>query len=378
MSIGQPGSLVVVVGSGGVGKTTIAAALGVMSALEGVDTLVMTFDPSMRLKDTLGVGERARDTAVDVELEAPGRLSASLLDARRTFDRLVERYAPDDASRRRIVDNRYYNNLAGHLAGVLEYMAVERLFEVREEGRFERIILDTPPTRQAIDFLEAPRRIVSFLDSGALKIALRPWFDADGNLRVTSKVPFFGRRIEGFLDRIVGLDLLRDMAEFFQAFEPLYEGFRDRAASVEAMLGSPETVFSLVSGPGPERIPDTMFFARKLVESELSLGQVVVNRVHPPVDARPAVPSPETLAASGGIDGRDLLHWLARRDEQGLGELRGLVGGTRLIEVPLLDREPIDAAGLARVADFLDAPWRAGRLAPRGADSPDRTGPPGT
>src|SRR6202035_333574 len=168
--------LTIVVGSGGVGKTTLAAAVGVLSARSGRDTLVMTFDPSLRLKDALGVGEEAREREVPVALEGAlgaiggiggrGRLDASLLDAQQTFNRLIARYAPDEASRRRILDNRFYRHLSGSLGGILEYMAVERLFEVTANGRYGQIVLDTPPTRQALDFLEAPARIVGFLDSG--------------------------------------------------------------------------------------------------------------------------------------------------------------------------------------------------------------------
>src|SRR6185369_10006099 len=128
--------LTIVVGSGGVGKTTLAASLGVLSARAGRDTLVMTFDPSMRLKQALGVGEEARLREVPVALDAPGRLDASLLDARQTFDRLVERYAPDEESRARILGNRFYQHLSGSLGGILEYMAVERLFEVAADGRY--------------------------------------------------------------------------------------------------------------------------------------------------------------------------------------------------------------------------------------------------
>ena len=216
--------ILVVVGAGGVGKTTIAAALGVLSARTGADTLVMTFDPSLRLKDALGVGDEARRRDVEVKLDSSGSLHASLLDARDTFDRLVERYAPDERARDRILANRFYDHLSGTLGGVLEYMAVERLFEVAAAGRYERVILDTPPTRQALDFLEAPQRIVSFLDSGALRIALRPWFDEDGHLRPTRRLGFVGRNVEAFLDRIVGLEVLRDMAEFFQRLRAAVRG----------------------------------------------------------------------------------------------------------------------------------------------------------
>lgn len=343
--------LLIVVGAGGVGKTTLAASLGVVSAKEGRDTLVMTFDPSFRLKDALGVGQEAKDRPVPVRIEAPGRLDAGLLDARRTFDRLVERYAPDEGARDRILDNRFYHHLAGNLAGILEYMAVEKLFEVAQEGSYRQVILDTPPTRQALDFLEAPDRIVSFLDSGALKIALKGWFDDEGHLKATSRLGFVGRRFERFLDEVVGLDLLRDMAEFFQAFGPLFDGFRRRATRVKELLHSDETLFLLVSGPGEERVPDTLFFARRLEEGGYPLGPVVVNRFHPR-DAVPADspgPRAEGVGDADGpcaVDGRRLLAWLAERDRDGLEHLDGLVTGHPLAALPLLPREPTDLASL--------------------------------
>lgn len=336
--------LVVVVGSGGVGKTTLAAALGLISARSGRDTLVMTFDPSLRLKDALGVGDEARDREVRVETRGPGRLDASLLDTRRTFDRLISRYAPDRAAAERILHNRFYAHLAGNLSGILEYMAVERLCEVATEGRYAQVVLDTPPTRQALDFLGAPERIVSFLDSGAIRFALKPWFDEEGHLRVASWLGFVGKHVESLLDRVVGLGLLRDMAEFFHAFGPLYEGFRERALKVQALMRSAETVFVLVSGPGPEQIPDTMFFARKLRETGCRLGPVVVNRVHPRVERSPD-------DAPGGA--RHLLHWLGERDHRGLAELRSLLPDHPTSSIGLLPEAPNDLASLDGLADVL-------------------------
>ena len=343
--------LIVVVGSGGVGKTTLAAALGIGSAAAGAETLVMTFDPSMRLKDALGVGESARDSEALVPGVGPGRLAASLLDAGATFDRLIERYAPDADSRDRILDNRYYRHLAGRLGGILEYMAVERLFEVAAGARYDRVILDTPPTREALDFLGAPERIVAFLDSGAINLALRPWFDDSGRLRAAARLGPLGRRLERYLDEIVGLDLLRDMAEFFQAFAPLYDGFRQRAREVQETLSSRDTLFVLVAGPGEERIPDTLFFARKLGEAGLRLGPIVINRIHPEVG-----PSDEEDG-----EGRRLLTWLGERDRRGVNSLRELLGPERpLIELPLREREPVDLASLREVASELLDGWSGG------------------
>ncbi|MCP3861447.1 MAG: hypothetical protein GY704_17490, partial [Phycisphaeraceae bacterium] len=185
---------------------------------------------------------------------------------------------------------------------------------------------DTPPTRQALDFLGAPERIVGFLDSGAVRIALKPWFDAEGKLKVTSKLGMIGRNVEGFFDRMVGLELLRDMAEFFQAFSPLFDGFKERALQVQELLRSPHTLFVLVSGPGSGRVADTLFFARRLTEAGYHLGPIVINRVHP------ELPPVRDTANRG----RRLMEWLGRRDHEGVAELRDLVGDSHpVVEIPL-------------------------------------------
>ena len=301
--------LVIVVGSGGVGKTTLAAAMAVSSADRGDDTLVMTFDPSLRLKDTLGVGLEASERPTRVKAKTKGKLYASLLDARRTFDGLIDRYSP--------------------------------------EGEHDRIVLDTPPTRQALEFLGAPARIVGFLDSGALRIALKPWFDNEGRLKATSKLGIVGRNVEGFLDRMVGLELLRDMAEFFRAFGPLYEGFRGRALEVHDLLRSPETLFVLVSGPGEGRVADALFFARRLSDAGYNLGPIVINRVHPLL---------EDSESESKSEGHRLLGWLGRRDHAAVAELRDLVSASHpVVEIPLLPDEPTDIKSLRALGEMFES-----------------------
>jgi len=212
-------------------------------------------------------------------------------------------------------------------------------------------VLDTPPTRQALDFLEAPQRIVDFLDSGALRIALRPWFDDGGRLRAASRWGALGNKLgrgfEGWLDEVVGLDLLRDMAEFFAAFAPLFAGFRQRAVEVQALLRSAQTEFVLVAGPGEERNADTLFFARRLREAGYRLGPIVVNRIHPRFEAS---------SATGDEDGRALLAWLGERDARGVSALRGLLPREQpLLALPLLPAEPVDLASLAALGESLRA-----------------------
>ncbi len=340
--------LLVVVGAGGVGKTTLAAALGLQSARAGKNTLVMTFDPSLRLKDALGVGDEARERAVRVKAGTRGRLDVALLDARSTFDRLIRRYAPDDAAAERIFTNRFYRDLAGNLAGILEYMAVERLFEVSADGNYDRIILDTPPTRQALDFLEAPDRIVNFLDSGAVRLALKPWWDEGGGLkRMPMRIAAKG--VERVIDRVIGVRLLHDMVEFFRAFGPLYGGFRERANDVRALLRAPDSLFLLVSGPGADRIPDTLFFARKLKEAGHRVGPIVVNQVHPPA------PLPKGMAPALA-EGLSLFHYLGERDARGLDQLRRLLSrGEPLLAIPLQASPPTDLKELEALGRVVEA-----------------------
>ncbi|MCH7667189.1 MAG: ArsA family ATPase [Acidobacteria bacterium] len=358
----------VFVGSGGVGKTTLAASLAVHFAAQGERTLVMTFDPSLRLKDALGIGDSAgsdppdaREAEVRVALsqagdpQAGGELYAHLLDARRTFDRLIHRYAPDDASRDRILGNRFFRHLAGRLAGILEYMAVERLYEAVKAERFDRIILDTPPTREALEFLDAPQRIVSFLDSGALRVALKPWFDQGGHFRPKA-LPGLGMPLEALLDRMVGIDLLRDMAEFFQAFAPLFDGFRERALEVEGLLQSRDTGFVLVTAPAERNLAGTMFFARHLTERSHNLVAVIANRVHP------APGAPSSGGADGPekteIEGLELMRWLGERDRDGIAHLKDLLaGGPAVVSLPLLAASPTDLPRLAALGRTLESAW---------------------
>ena len=335
------GRLVVVVGAGGVGKTTLAAALALGSARAGQRTLAMTFDPSLRLKDALGVGEAAKDEPVRVRLSGGGQLDVALLDAKRTFDRLIRTYAPDAAAAERIFSNRFYQDMAGNLAGILEYMARERLFEMRALDRYDRIILDTPPTRQALDFLQAPERMMNLVDSKAIRFARDPWWDGKGEKNLAFRLAAKGA-LE-LSDRLIGRRFLLDVVEFIRAFAPLFDGFRRRAEEVRDLLKVNTTRFLLVTGPGPERVPDAMFFLRKLKESGHHLGPILVNQVHP-----------DPGAEAGQDRGLDLLRFLAGRDQRGLALLRSLFPAPqRIIPVGLEALPPSDLGSLERLFNRL-------------------------
>ncbi|MCI0571910.1 MAG: AAA family ATPase, partial [Myxococcaceae bacterium] len=272
--------ILVVAGAGGVGKTTTAAALGLQAALLGRRVLVCTIDPSRRLATSLGLEDLpAVPHRLELGSEGLGEMWAMTLDTKRTFDALVERYASGEAARRRILDNRFYQHVSSALAGSHEYMAMEKLLELSADDDFDLIVLDTPPTRHALDFLEAPDRLMGFLDTSVLRWVLKPYFVAG---RLTLKVATrTGALALGLADRLLGLRFLEDLSEFFLAFDGMYDGFKQRAAQVHALLRGQTTGFVLVAAPAPGPVQEAVFFRRRLAAAQMPFLVYVVNRVHP-------------------------------------------------------------------------------------------------
>ncbi len=275
--------VIVVCGSGGVGKTTTAAALGLQAAIKGRRVLVCTIDPSRRLATCLGLSQlSARPRTLDLRRFAPaqgGSMAAMVLDTKSTFDAIVMRFAPDEAARKRILGNRFYKHVSAALAGSHEYMAMEKLLELVADERFDLVVLDTPPTRHALDFLEAPDRLMSFLDTSVLRFFLRPYFVAGRlTLKVATRTGAMAFRL---IDRFLGLQFLQDLSEFFLAFEGMYDGFKERAARVHALLRDPSSGFVLVAGPSSQALGEALYFHRRLGEKAMPFVAQVVNRVHP-------------------------------------------------------------------------------------------------
>ena len=356
-------------GAGGVGKTTTAAALAAGMAQRGRRVLVLTIDPARRLAGALGLPETDDDEhAVDLAahgMAGTGTLHAAMLDAQRTFDALVREQAPSEAAAERILRNPIYQQLAGAVAGSHEYMAMERLYEVWSSGRFDLIVLDTPPSRHALDFLEAPGRVTRFVDGRALRLLVRPGVRAG----------MFGMRMFGSgpnlalagVERLTGMTFLADLSEFLASFEGMYEGFHRRADEVARLLASPETTFLLVTVPLTEPITEADFFWRALRERDLPFGGVVMNKVHPcyvaggrrGVGARArkalhkaGVPEPAAARAA-----ENLLHFqsLADRDRANIERLEERMGADSVIEVPLLEHDVHDLEGLAAMSRHLFA-----------------------
>ncbi len=285
VELSQRKRIIVCCGSGGVGKTTTAAALGYLAATRGRNVLVMTIDPARRLAQALGLdalGHEPQPIEIDAASQAPtgapGRLHAMMLDSKRTFDALIERYAPSASARETIFANRYYHHLSNSLAGSREFMAMEKVYEMAQSAAYDLLIVDTPPAQHALDFLEAPERLFDLFEGAFVNLLLQPY-------RVAGRIGFdiFRRssdRALKVLERLTGYDVLADLSDFFLAFAGMSAGFKERSQRVLTMLRQPETSFLLICAPEPASLAQVDRFFTRLSADAMPIGGVVVNRVH--------------------------------------------------------------------------------------------------
>jgi anion-transporting ArsA/GET3 family ATPase len=364
-------------GSGGVGKTTTSAAIAMGMAASGKKVAVLTIDPAKRLANSLGLRELGNEECLvpaerfaEHGIEMKGELWAMMLDAKRTFDDLIERHAPDEQTRDRVLSNRIYQEVSNAMAGSQEYMAMEKLYELHQEDRYDLLVLDTPPTRHALDFIEAPERMTRFIEGKSLQFFLKP-----GRLGVRI-IGRSGGALFSILKRVTGIDLLQDLSEFFQSFGDMAVGFRERAQRVNELLGDRRTTFVLVTAPEREPIEEAIYFWRRLTEARLPFGGVVVNKVHHDYlrwaedsDGLESEAALEQLAAElersldGSRDGSELAarvyenfqryRVLAQRDRENIAHLTKRLEERRIIQVPYLDEDVHDLDGLAEIDRYL-------------------------
>jgi anion-transporting ArsA/GET3 family ATPase len=336
-------------GAGGVGKTTTSAAIALGMAARGKKVAVLTIDPARRLASALGLPELGNEER-RVDAPVDGELWAMMLDAKRTFDELVELHAPDERTRDSILGNRIYQQLSSAVAGSQEYMAMEKLHELHQESRYDLLVLDTPPTRNALDFLDAPRRLSAFIDSRSLQLFTTPG-------RLGLKVLGRGTGLVfAAMKRATGIDLLEDLSEFFRSFGEMTEGFRERAERVNALLADHRTAFVVVTSPSSAAIEEAGYFHQRLVEADLPFAGVVANRVH--VADGPVDPAALADALGEGLARKvertyEEQRVLAERDRENLATLRRRLRRKPMIEVPHLDDDVHDLAGLARMNEHL-------------------------
>ncbi len=354
--------VLVCVGAGGVGKTTTSAALALGLAREGKKVAVVTIDPAKRLASALGLqrlsSEPSRIDPVALRgagVDGRGELWAMMLDTKRTFDEVVMRLASDDSAREEILANPIYRELSTAVAGSQELSAVAKLYELYEEHDFEVIVLDTPPSRNALDFLEAPGRLLGFFEGRALQVFLAP-------SGLTARL--FGRGtalVFSIFARVTGVNMLSELSSFFRTMSSVIDGFGQRTRDVEALLRAPETSFLIVTSPEPDPVAEALFLAARLREAHMSADGLVVNRTH--LDGLGGH-APDEVAAllgdeldpqlaerlAGNLADFDVL---ARRDRDSIEQLSSELDGTAMVVVPQLDEDVQDLLGLGRVAEYL-------------------------
>jgi len=371
------------VGSGGVGKTTTAATLGIGAARAGRRTLVLTIDPAKRLANSLGLEglghdprevPRERLAEAGMPLPEAGALFAMMLDQKRAFDELVERHAKDPATRDRIFANPIYRQVSSTLAGSHEYAAMSKLYEIQAEGGYDLIVLDTPPTANALDFLDAPERLSAAIDSPAIEWLTKPYLEA-GKFSVKA-VGMGAAFVLGRLARFVGSDFLEEMAKFFVEFSQILGGFRERAQRIYDVLRRPDVAFVLVSSAESMSVDEALYFHDRLVAGQLPLGGFVANRVHPrrppvdppggpPLDRATLVAKLEARPELRGLPPDDLvqlaadlerthreLDALAQVDRAQVDRLRKK-GTAPVVEIPLFEEDVYDVTALGKLLAHL-------------------------
>ena len=369
--------IIVVCGTGGVGKTTIAASLALAAARAGRRVLVMTIDPARRLASSLGINDRLNEaTPIDITgimgegsgLPEGAALDAMMLDAKSTWDGVVQRFAASPESRDRILNNHYYQRAAGSLAGSQEYMAMEKLLEVVRSEQYDLVVLDTPPTRNALDFLEAPERMIAILQESIIKW-IAPSTGRFSAARAGALLFGRGQRaMFSMFERFVGSDVLSGISEFISSFSGLIDGMRARASEVMTLLRSEQTAFVLVASPSRVALSEALYFHDRLQGGDINVCGLVVNRVRGDPQSHAEQP-PETAWEAGFTpsqgDGRDALvdsiwkRYLAaqeqcRSDDRNIAMLHGHCGlELPLVRIPRLDREVHDLSALSQLAELL-------------------------
>jgi len=350
------------VGSGGVGKTTTSAALALGLAARGQKVAVVTIDPAARLASALGLERLSGEPRlIEPELlaehgvQCKGELWAMMLDSKGTFDDIVTRLAANEQEREQILANPIYRELSSAVAGSQELSAMAKLYELRHERDFDVIVLDTPPSRNAVDFLETPTRLLGFLEGRALKVFLSP-----GGLAAR----VFGRStgiVFAIFARVTGVDMLSDLSTFFRSLSGILDGFSERTRGVAELLRDSATTFLIVTSPEPEPASEAEYLAQRLATRGMSRGGLIVNRVHfdglgdsstEDVQALLAPELGERLAkrVAGNLADFDVL---VQRDRDTVARLTRELGERSPILVPHLDEDVRDIAGLARLAEHL-------------------------
>ncbi len=352
----------VCVGAGGVGKTTVSAALGLGLAARGGKVAVVSIDPAKRLASALGLREltgephRIDDAKLAEQgIELEGELWAMMLDSKGTFDDLIAHLSPDERTREEILANRIYRELSSAVAGSQEFTAVAKLYELHRSGEWDTIVLDTPPSRDALDFLDAPDRLTRFLEGRALKVLLAPGGVTRG---------LFGRSASLMLSvfaRVTGVNLIEELSTFFGSLAGLTDGFRERARGVEQLLRDPVTSFLIVTSPEHEPVREASFLHAQLTREQMDFSGLIVNRFHdqglggrtPEEVALLLTPQLDSALATRVAANLADFDMLAQRDRESVRALSKDLSEPSPLLVPQLDGDVQDLRGLFAIAEQI-------------------------
>jgi len=379
------GRLIVCVGPGGVGKTTTAAALGLRAAMAGRKTIVLTIDPAKRLANSLGLESLTNDPqqidlggAAETEqatqyVEAAengdgddGELWAMMLDSEQTFNELIDEYAPDQKALERGRENNIYKLLSSALHGMQEYMALDKLHDLYTGGYFDLVVLDTPPTKNALEFLETPDRAATFFDDRIIK-----WFLPDRDAGFFSRMFNPGSVVLKLVSKVLGESFVEDLVEFFDTFHYLQEALQQRGEMIEFILRDPNTNFFVITSADPRRMKEAYFFHEKLDDLDQNAEMFIINRVIPRFSAQDIAQLEDheldEMLSEAGVDDPDearklrtdleqhyaRLSQLANRDRNAISTLSARVGEELIRLVPLLGEDVHNLAQLLKLSDFL-------------------------
>jgi len=351
--------IIVCSGSGGVGKTTAAAAIALEAAQRGRKAIVLTIDPARRLATAMGL-DTLGDTPKEIPLPgARGRLFAMMLDTKRTFDRLIERHIADPEKRASIFNNRLYQHMSSMIAGSQEYMAMEKLHELYREGDYDLLVLDTPPTRHALDFLDAPRKMVNITGNSLLEWFLKPGLFTGRASRIGLGVIQKGaEKILSVFDRLAGFSFLHELSEMLSLLGHMMGGFHERAQAVSELLHENFVGFLLVTSPSSVAIQDALYFYERIADEKLPFVGFIVNRVHEAGRAS-AEDVPQNLSNALRLKLIDQVRnyeQLAQRDQKAVSLLKRMGGKAPVyVTIPLFAGDVHDLDGLRRMNEFLFA-----------------------
>jgi anion-transporting ArsA/GET3 family ATPase len=332
--------VIVCCGSGGVGKTTVAAALALSAARRGRRAVVITIDPARRLADALGRRGELSNEPVLVERIGQGEMWAAMLDVTLTFDSLIERFAASAEQAEIIRSNVFYKSISGSLSGTRDYMAAEMLLRLHEDPRFDLVVLDTAPSRNALDFIESPERLVRFLRHPLFRILTAP---SRGGLRVIGATV---QPILKVIGKVVGSNVMSDVIDFLRAFEGMEAGFASRASSVSHLLRGDGTDFALVLAPSPEPLSDTQVLVERLADTNISPSLLFANRLTPRFDVT-GEPSTDALQNADAVQ-----KWL----DDNVAALRQRAETERELVQTFIDHMPSTPPGTVGLVEIVEQP----------------------